>query len=386
MSDKAPDENRPDPSGNLPPTPPVQPTPPFPPVPGDQPPTSHQSPPPHGYYQLPPGQDPWQAAQDPHQPPPGYDPSAYGYGAPGYGTPGYGPPENTAPYGPPGYGAPYYGPPGYQLPSGYYAGPADPLVSADFGGWWQRSFTLLAAVWRPMAQVQLVWAIPLIVVGVLTAIYAPDRAVTFDSTTPPNFSDIFEPLFVVLPFALAAVLLTLVAQLATLDVLVQRATGRPVSVSRALLTGLRRFPAMLGWQLLAGLVILVGLLLCVLPGLYVLIVFLILPVIVLVERGQGIGRAFQLVHASFGAAVARLATIVGLHIAFVLVESVLSAILNPAAGSGPGVTVASAILSAGFSAATGVVMSPLLLTAYADMRARHEPFSTAYLIPHPGSN
>jgi hypothetical protein len=118
----------------------------------------------------------------------------------------------------------------------------------------------------------------------------------------------------------------------------------------------------------------------------VLIVFLILPVIVLVERGQGIGRAFQLVHADFGAAVARLATIVGLHIAFVLVEGLFSAILDPATSSGPGVTVASAILSAGFSAATGVVMSPLLLTAYADMRARHEPFSTAYLIPHPGSN
>ncbi|MCM4080808.1 hypothetical protein LXN57_24845 [Actinoplanes sp. TRM88002] len=398
------------------------PVPPAPPVPGDQPPTSHQSPPPHGYYQVPPGQDPWQAAQDPHQPPPGYDPSAYGYGAPGYGQPdnsaSYGQPDNSASYGPPGYGppgygAPGYGPagygppgygppgygygppnygpagygaPGYQLPSGYYAGPADPLVSADFGGWWQRSFTLLAAVWRPMAQVQLLWAIPLIVVGVLTALYAPDRAVTFDSTTPPNFSDIFEPLFVVLPFTLAAVLLTLVAQLATLDVLVQRATGRPVSVSRALLTGLRRFPAMLGWQILAGLVILVGVLLCVLPGIYVLIVFLILPVIVLVERGQGISRAFQLVHANFGAAVARLATMVGLHIAFVLVEGVFSAIVNPTTGSGPGFTVATAILSAGFSVATGVVMSPLLLTAYADMRARHEPFSTAYLIPHPGSS
>ncbi|MCO8272902.1 hypothetical protein M1L60_20105 [Actinoplanes sp. TRM 88003] len=380
MSDKAPDENRPEPSDPTPadPTaaqPPADPTapPPAHPVPND--------PPPPGFTQMPPGQDPWQAAADPQQqpPPPGYDPTAYG--APGYGTPGYGPG-----YAAPGYGPPGYDPAGYQLPYGYYAGPADPLVSADFGGWWQRSFALLGAVWRPMVQVQLVWAIPLVAVGILTAIYGPDRTVDFTSTNPPEFDDLFGPLLVVLPFALIAVVLTLVAQLATLDVLVQRATGQPVSVGRALLTGLRRFFPMLGWQILAGLVTIVGLLLCILPGVYVLIVFLILPVIVLVERGQGISRAFQLVHADFGPAAARLAVIVGMHIAFVIAEGIFSAVLNPTTAAGPGVTVATAVLSTAFSVATGVVMSPLLLTAYADMRARREPFSTAYLIPHPGTN
>ena len=39
------------------------------------------------------------------------------------------------------------------------------------------------------------------------------------------------------------------------------------------------------------------------------------------------------------------------------------------------------MVSAVFSVATGVVSPALLLTTYADMRARLEPFSTAYLMP-----
>ncbi|WP_250035609.1 hypothetical protein [Paractinoplanes maris] len=402
MSDKAPetpDEEPPDSPGTPPPPsdptatpPPADPTAASPqappPVPGHQPPSPWQQPPaapgdqqpgsqppvgpppygqpgygppqqPPGYYQVPPGHDPWQAYGAPHQGAPGYDPSAYG--AAGYGPPGYGPAG-----------------PGYQLPPGYYAGPEDPLVSANFGGWWQRSFTLLAAVWRPMVQVQLLWAIPLAIVGVLSALYVPEQ-VGFSGTTAPDLSEVFTPLLLLLPFTLLAVVLTLVAQLATLEVVVQRATGRPVSAGQALLAGLRRSLALLGWQILAGLTVLAGALLCFLPGIYAAIVLIILPPIILLERGKGIGRAFQLFHADFGASIARIATVGGLNIAFILVEGVFVGVLNPGADTSSPLGIASAVLSALFSVATGVVICPLILTAYADMRARHEPFSTAYL-------
>ncbi len=323
--------------------------------------TPQQQPP--GYYQVPPGHDPWSAYRDPQQGMPGHDP----YGAPGYPPAGY-------------------GGPGYQLPAGYYAGPDDPLVSADFAGWWRRSFGLLSVAWQPMVQVQLLWAIPLVVAGVFATLYTPDQTVTFNSTTPPDFSETFEPLLLVLPFTLIAVLLTVIAQLATLDVLVQRATGRPVSAGQALLAGLRRFPAMLGWQIVAGLVVLLGFVLCFLPGFYAAIVFLILPPIILLERGAGVGRAFRLFHADFGASVARIATVVGVYLGFIVIEAIFTAILSPTTGAVTALSVAGAVLSAMFSVATGVVVSPLILTAYADMRARHEPFSTAYLVPHPGTN
>jgi len=64
-------------------------------------------------------------------------------------------------------------------------------------------------------------------------------------------------------------------------------------------------------------------------------------------------------------------------------EFVGSAALSPLGDATTAFSVSSAVLSAVFSVATGVVISPLLLTAYADMRARHEPFSTAYLLPAP---
>jgi len=344
------------------------------PVPDDLPASPYQGP----DASYPPPSDPYQQPSDPYQQP--------GMQPPGYGPQGhYQVPPGQNPWqsypGTAGAGVPGYGGPGYGLPPGYYAGPEDPLVSADFAGWWRRSFTLLSADWLPIIQVQLIWAVPLLILGVITGLNAPDTTVQFDPGSP-DLSEAFGPLRLV-PFTLIAVLLTVVAQMATLDVLVQHATGRPVSVGQALINGLRRFPALLGWQILAGLVILLGACLLVLPGIYAAAVLLILPVIILLERGEGIGRAFQLFHANLGASAGRIATVFGLNLAFTVAEFVGSEALSPLGDATTAFSVSSAVLSAVFSVATGVVISPLLLTAYADMRARHEPFSTAYLLPAP---
>ena len=42
----------------------------------------------------------------------------------------------------------------------------------------------------------------------------------------------------------------------------------------------------------------------------------------------------------------------------------------------PNTTVLDAILQGAYYVAAGLVGTPLLVTAYADMRARHEPFTT----------
>ena len=330
---------------------------------------------PDGSY-PPPGQDPWQGYVDPHHTPPPDDP-----------PPVYGPPA----YGPQGYGAPYYGAPGYHaygpqaaygLPPGYYAGPEDPLVSPDYAGWFRRSFTLLSAVWQPMTLVQMIWAVPLLAVGIAAAFAQPEASVVTDPQAI-SFDDFLAPLLVILPFTLAAVVLAMVGQLATLDILVQRATGRTPSVTEALKSGLRRFFPLLGWQILAAFVVLVGLLFCILPGIYFVLVLMTLTPIVLLERGQGIGRAFQLFHADFGAALGRVATVFGFYIAFAVVEGIFTTVVDPLGTAGAGIALVQAFMSAGFSVASGVVLSPMILTAYADMRARREPFSTAYLVPQP---
>ena len=267
------------------------------------------------------------------------------------------------------------------MPAGYYAGPEDPLVSADFAGWWRRGFTLLQATWRPMALVHLIWVLPFFVLNVLMA-----GSDTYSYTTTTDFetfdwqTEFVAPFLLMAPIGIVIGLLSIVGQLAALDLLVQRATGRPISVGAALRTGLRRLLPVLGWEILAGLLAVVGFVLCILPGVYVVAALLVLPVVVLLERGQGIGRAFQLFHADFGAALARIATIVGVYLGFAVVESIFSGMLGPAAVEGSVVvTIVLAVIGGAFSIAANLVVSPLLLTAYADMRARREPFSTAYL-------
>ncbi|WP_433375331.1 hypothetical protein ACQPZX_05730 [Actinoplanes sp. CA-142083] len=355
------------------------------PLPGYGTPPPPTGPPAYG----PPGYGPPPGYGQPSGPPPGYGqpsspPPGYGQpsGPPGYGPPGYPPPygQPGAPYGQPGpsYGAPT------TLPPEYYAGPDDALVSPDFAGWWARSFRLLRLAWRPMVIIQLIAVVPTTLLLAWLDVASGDRLRSAD-TTDVTMDELVDLIVPFLAFIAVVALLGLTVSLATQRILVQTATARPHSIGAALLDGLRRTPALIGWGLLAGLMILVGLVFCIIPGIYLAAVFSILPVVVLLERGNVIGRVFQLFHANFGAALGRIAVFLGLNVAFFLVESTFTNALFPGASSGDistGGTVASELVSALFSVASAVVLAPMLLTAYADMRARHEPFSTAYLA-HP---
>jgi len=107
-------------------------------------------------------------------------------------------------------------------------------------------------------------------------------------------------------------------------------------------------------------------------------VFTVLPAIVLLERGNAISRSFQLVHADIGAALGRIVVYYGVSFLFVTVEGLLSRAIT-AFGTSLAVTVVATAAGIVFSLAAAVAISPMVLTAYADMRARREPFSTAYL-------
>jgi hypothetical protein len=291
-------------------------------------------------------------------------------------------PDDRPPFSPPPFSPPpVYGPPA-ALPPEFYAGPSDPLVSPDFAGWWARSFHLLGAAWRPLLLIQLVSAVPSLVLLTWGALLSNDRVVEIG--TDVTLSATLEPFLPLIPPALVVILLSLVTSLATHRVLVQTATGRPVAIGAALREGLRRTPALIGWGLLAGLMVGGGLVFCIVPGIYFAAVFAILPVLVLLERGGVIGRAFQLFHANFGAALGRIATTFGVTVALLFVESTFAQVLAPdrlgGTVSAPSI-VATQAISAAFTIVSGMISAPMILTAYADMRARREPFSTAYLLP-----
>ena len=287
---------------------------------------------------------------------------------------------------PPPYPFPYPGPVGFD--------PADPLVSNDFDGWWRRSFRLLKAAWRPLAVIQALAAVPsLLVLLPATVIFQDRQRAALDSVeasvaadTQPDWTQILAGLPILLAGGAVAGFFYLWAQLACQQVVVSTATGRTGNlVGPALWTGAKRIPALLGWSLLAIPVLIVALVLCFFPVLYVAAALTVLPMVVLLERGAGIGRCFQLFHAALGVSVGRIATMIGLSSVAGLLLALVSTVIDVTIGGSfeapsTSATVINTVLQTGFSFVSYLVMAPMLVTTYADMRARREPFTTASLV------
>ncbi|HEX8628232.1 MAG TPA: hypothetical protein VF755_08685, partial [Catenuloplanes sp.] len=184
---------------------------------------------------------------------------------------------------------------------------------------------------------------------------------------------------------------TLLTTLASIRTAVLVATGGRPQPGAELRAGARRLLPMLGWALLGGLLTIAALLACILPIFYVVAVLTVLPAVVLFERGSGIGRCFQLVHAAGRPAFARLATIMGVLLVGVLVRLVAELIIGfggPGTGWGGTTQADSTIVATALlrytvevvvTAVVTLVMTVLAVTTYADLRARHEPLTTGIL-------
>ncbi|MEU8237645.1 hypothetical protein AB0C07_05325 [Actinoplanes missouriensis] len=277
--------------------------------------------------------------------------------------------------------------PGQQpaVPPSYYAGPTDPLVSADYNGWFRRGTALVKQIWKPALLLHAVIAVPTVALTLPTQNYMlreqQDAAAALDArpTELPPLGDLVLAFTLLVIAALIAGVIYVIAMSATVQLVVQAATGRPVSLGAALGTALRRTPALLGWYLLLIPLALIAIALCVLPVIYVAAATAVLPVVVTVERGTGIGRCFQLFHADFGVSAGRIGTYFGVAIVAGLALAGVSAVVEVVGGAGAGLA-ADGLLNGLFSVAFAVVGTPFVVAAYADMRSRREPFSTAYLM------
>ena len=270
--------------------------------------------------------------------------------------------------------------------------PGDPLISPDFAGWWRRGFTIVRRAWRPMAAVQVITVVPALAL-LIPAQLATDLAADRLFAEPPapgtefaGFGDFMTASGYSLLATLGTALIYSIGTLATARLVVTTATGGQPHAGRALLSVLTRIPALIGWSQLSALVALVALMLCVVPILYVGAVLMLMPIVVLFEPGRGIGRCFALFNHDFAAAVARVATVAGLALGVTLGLALLGTVVSTLTGLtslATNVTVldsiASSTMSGVASLVCGVVLTPLVVAAYADLRARHEPFTTAHL-------
>ncbi|RZT86171.1 hypothetical protein EV383_3060 [Pseudonocardia sediminis] len=242
-----------------------------------------------GDQQRRPGDEGQSQGGSPHQP---GQPDPYGqqpypqqpYPQQGYGQPGYPPPAGYPQGGDPGYpqgGAyPGYPPPGYQ---GGALDPADPLVATTFQQWFSKSFGVLARSWKALLLIQVAaYAVPF-VLGLLVAGLAVIG-------TPPLVVALLG--FIVLVVFVAALL---IAQGASYYFVTQDAAGAPESVGDAVRFGASRALPLLGWGILAAIIVFVGFVLLVIPGIYLGVVLYVVACVVMYER-DGIGRCFSLVN------------------------------------------------------------------------------------------
>lgn len=289
-----------------------------------------------------------------------------------------------APHPPHGYGNAFG-----QATGGWPAhdGPDDPLISRDYGGWWRRGVAIAKLAWpklAPLQAVNVVLATALNIPLTLQLVEIEQRLTDAAKAggEGPALSDLYVTGGLTLAGALGIGLISLIIYMISVRVVVAAATGTPESVGTSFRLSLRRLFPLLGWGALAYLLILAAVCACLLPAFYVGAVLFLLPVVVAVERTNAISRCFRLFHADLGSALARLATIIGARIAVALVFALIGMIAGAGtalAAPDPASVAPSAWLGIGIAAVQSIVMAvlslllmPLYVLTYADMRARCE--------------
>jgi hypothetical protein len=279
----------------------------------------------------------------------------------------------------------------------------DPLISPDYGGWWQRGMAIVKAGWPQLASLQAIGIAVGMLVQAPLLIYIAlwSQSLLSDAnggaTGQPDLGPILGTAGLALLAAFVSVIISAAITVATMHLAASIAAGTTRSVGASARLALRRALPLVGWEVLSAPIILAALCLCVLPVLYPLAVFTILPAVVAFERTNAISRCFALFHRNVGVAVGRIATIAGIGILVAVVASIIGQIVESAAGV-PGsigvpvggrdvetgvliaATIGSTAVSVVLTAAVAVLTGPLTLLTYADLRARYEPLSTQVLI------
>jgi hypothetical protein len=318
----------------------------------------------------------------PEQPYPGWDP-AQQPGTGQWGQPGY--PPGWGPGQPPGWG------PGRPQGWGGWVDPHDPLVPAPhagLSGWSDRLIGVIRRSWRTLLPIVLLTQfLPALVIGV-AGLAAP--TVPVDSTAGqglPDLGDVFAFVAALIVLSLAISVVSCVGWAAGTWALTRQAAGEPVGVPAALRYGLSRGVGLWAWTLLVSLLVVAGFCACLLPGIYLAFALSLVGPVYLFERGNPIGRAFQIFHGSLGLVLGRVALLSLIVVGgAVLIELVVGG-LGLALGVGEGLTIGAVLVTL----VSTLVMTPLylvqivgLVTTYAEWRGRQGPVGTGQLVAELG--
>jgi hypothetical protein len=191
----------------------------------------------------------------------------------------------------------------------------DPLVPADFGGWFERVVGVARRSW-----------VPLLVIQVLMAVVS---AVFLLLLRGLDSAEVGTVVGVSLLGGVGLFAASMVAQGASVFIAIRDAAGEQTTPAMALGFAATRALPLLGWSLLAGLLMALGFVALIVPGLYLTIVFsATLAGVIIVERA-GIGRCFALVNRRFWPTAGRV-MLYGLTfvIYFILVNAVVMSLVD----------------------------------------------------------
>lgn len=155
-------------------------------------------------------------------------------------------------------------------------------------------------------------------------------------------------------------------QIASFIIAVLDAVGEPISMGSALRLASRRVLPLTGWMIISGIMTVVGFILLVIPGIYLVIVFgASLIGVVTVEKG-GIGRTFKLVNRRFWPTTGRIS------VAFLIIIFYLAAVFGLDYLTGPNSFVGN-VLEWILSIIMGLFTVGVSVVTYTELRFHENP-------------
>lgn len=257
----------------------------------------------------------------------------------------------------------------------------DPLVPRDFSNWWSNLVEMVRRSGTKVAAVLTIWS----VVPVIGTVIFNEQQQGYVSSgpmapgatvTPQQQDEMFQFLSDYLAFAGIWIVITILLSYLTsaglaaaIRIVLTDAARRPISFGEAMAYGARRGLVVWGWHVIVLICVLVGICLCVLPGLYLALAFSLFAPVVVCEGGSAMARSMRLIHRAFGAMLGRVALLALFGFGLSILGGNISSAAVMLGVNSIVVTVISVIATLAVQVATMTVMSGGLLITYAETRA-----------------
>jgi hypothetical protein len=305
-------------------------------------------------------------------------------------------------------------PQGYLPPADAYYQPAppgldpnDPLINppnTGINGWFTRIGWLFKRSWKSMMAIfAITHILPLVgfgaigVVAVLALTEYIGPMTTTSSQFPGSTTTTTDELPDWLAFGFVGVFLLILLLVVVFMVLqmagyaaatyaaTRDAIGQPVRLGHALGYGFRRSLGLAGWQIVVSLLVILGAIACILPGIYVYAATALFGPIYLFERSSPISRTFRIFNNNLGRVLGRLAIILAATIVAGLVGNMFDLIGQAATGNStdPTLVIAAAVIGSLFSVVIQLPLSMFtfagILLTYTEQRGYEAPVNSGQL-------